>query len=168
MIEIATLTEAEKEYLNNLGRFFQTRQSLLLPTLHLVFKKYNYITKKAMEDIAKFLEIEPIKVMEAVSFYHYFQNKENKPYRLKVCTNISCLLKGAKNVYLAAKSYLTTSKNISALVEIEEYECLAACDRAPVAIFQNVYLNYLSEEKITGILNLFEKEGKLPVYRNHI
>lgn len=153
------LSEADKEYLNKLATFYETRQSLLLPILHQVYKKYNYITKKAMEEIAQFLGIRPIKVFEAVSFYNYFHNPENKPYKLRICTNIPCLLQGAKEIFLAAKTYYTSSKNIQPLLYIEECECLAACDKAPVAIFNTKYIYNLTESKIQQTLkNLETKE----------
>ncbi|MFN7181499.1 MAG: NAD(P)H-dependent oxidoreductase subunit E [Planctomycetota bacterium] len=161
-MEQGALSNSDKEYLNNLYKFYQTRQSLLLPALHIVYNKYNYITQKAMEEIAKFLNIHPIKVFEAVSFYNYFHNPDNKPYKLKICTNVPCLLKGAQKVFLSAKSYYTGSINIQPLLFIEECECLAACDRAPVAIFANKYLDNLTEEKIHNILYNFEKRGILP------
>ncbi len=161
-MEQNVLNSSEREYLNNLSKFYQTRQSLLLPALHIVYNKYNYITKRAMEEIADFLNIHPIKVFEAVSFYHHFHNPENKPYKLKICTNVPCLLKGGQDVYLAAKLYYTSAKNIQPLIYIEECECIAACDKAPVAILGNKYLYNLSEEKIHNILHNFEKEGVLP------
>lgn len=155
------LTEADRRYLDNLSKFYETRQSLLLPALHLVYKKYNYITRKAMEEIANFLGIHPIKVFEAVSFYHYFQNPENKPYKLKVCTNVSCLLKGANKIFLAAYTYYNSSKNIQSLLCIEECECVAACDKAPVAIVQDKYIYNLSEEKLVELMKNLDKEGKI-------
>ncbi len=161
-MEQGVLSNSDKEYLNNLAKFYETRQSLLLPALHLVYNKYNYITKRAMEEIAEFLNIHPIKVFEAVSFYHYFHNPENKPYKLKICTNVPCLLKGAYNVYMTAKLYYTSSKNIQPLIFLEEYECVAACDKAPVAIFGNKYLYNLTEEKMQTILQEFEKKGIIP------
>lgn len=156
-MEQNVLSNSDKEYLNNLSKFYQTRQSLLLPVLHIVYNKYNYITKKVMEEIAEFLNIHPIKVFEAVSFYHYFHNPENKPYKLKICTNVVCLLKGGQDIYMAAKLYYTSSKNTQSLICIEESECLAACDKAPVAIFSNKYLVNLTEEKILNILEEFER-----------
>lgn len=162
-MEQVVLSSADREYLNKLSKFYQTRQSLLLPALHLVYKKYNYVTKRAMEKVAQFLEIHPIKVFEALSFYHYFHNPENKPYKLKICTNITCMLKGARDIYLSANAYYTTAKNIQPLIYIEECECLAACDRAPVAIFHDKYMYNLTEDKIQDSLKTLEKEGKLSI-----
>ncbi len=159
----SVLSKTDKEYLNNLSKFYETRQSLLLPALHLVYKKYNYITKRAIEEVAQFLDIHPIKVFEALSFYNYFHNPDNKPYKLKICTNITCMLKGAKDIYYAANAYYTTAKNIQPLLYIEECECLAACDRAPVAIFQGKYMFNLTEDKIQESLRTLEKEGRINI-----
>ncbi len=107
---------------------YPERRSALLPLLHLAQDQDGWLSPDAMAEIAELLGIEPVEVLGVASFYTMY--KRDRPRRLvvSVCTNVSCLVNGAGQVHEAVAEAFAADDEIL----VEEVECLAACDAAPV------------------------------------
>jgi NADH-quinone oxidoreductase subunit E len=105
----------------------------VLPLLHLAQDQEGWVTPDAMVEVAELLDLTPALVLGTCSFYTMFKRKPVGKLIVSVCTNVSCLVNGGPELYedLAARF----SDDESVLVE--EVECIAACDTAPV-----VQVNY--------------------------
>lgn len=110
-----------------IGRYPQPR-SALLPLLHLAQEQDGWLSPDAMTEIAGMLGMEPAEVLGVASFYTMY--KRDRPRRLvvSVCTNVSCLVNGAPECYEALAAAFADDEEVL----VEEVECLAACDVAPV------------------------------------
>lgn len=113
----------------------EQKRSAVMPLLYLAQREKGYITKQAMQDIAKILDITSTEVASIVGFYSLYHDKPAGKYRLQVCTDLPCALRGADQFLqqlcenLAIKVGETTADG---LLTIEEVTCLAGCDKAPV------------------------------------
>ncbi len=113
----------------------EQKRSAVMPLLYLVQREGGYITKEAMEDIARLLEITTTEVASVVGFYTLFHDREAGKYRMQVCTDLPCALRGADRFLaelcgnLGVKLGETTSDG---LITVETVTCLAACDKAPM------------------------------------
>ena len=111
------------------------KRSAVMPLLYLAQREEGFITKSAMQDIAQFLEITETEVASIVGFYTLYHDKKEGKYRMQVCTDLPCALRGADEFLdklcgnLGIKVGETTPDG---LVTLEAVMCLAACDKAPM------------------------------------
>jgi NADH-quinone oxidoreductase subunit E len=111
------------------------KRSAVMPLLFLAQREEGYITKAAMQDIAQILDITETDIGSVVGFYTLYHEKKEGRYRIQVCTDLPCALRGAEKFMddlcasLGIKVGETTSDG---LVTLEAVTCLAACDKAPM------------------------------------
>ena len=101
----------------------------MLPLLHLAQDQDGYVTNEAIEEIADLLDLTPALVLGTCSFYTMFKREPVGKLIVSVCTNVSCLVNRGPELldHLAAPL-----RRQIADVTVEEVECIAACDLAPV------------------------------------
>ena len=134
---------------------YPNARAAILPTLHLAQREFGWISPETMEYVGKLLGLEPIKVLEVVTFYTMFHRKPPGKYHLQVCTNISCALTGGQGLYrhlskkLCLKSGETSPDGKFTLTEVE---CLASCGTAPMMQVNDKYHEHLTPEKADQLL----------------
>jgi len=111
------------------------KRSAVMPLLFLAQREEGFVGKSAMQDIAKMLDITETDVAEIIGFYTLYHDKKEGKYRIQICTDLPCALRGAEKFTddlcsnLGIKVGETTSDG---LVTLEAVTCLAACDKAPM------------------------------------
>lgn len=111
------------------------KRSAVMPLLFLAQREEGYINKADMQDIAAMLDITETDVAAIVGFYTLYHDKKEGKYRMQVCTDLPCALRGADEFMqnlcsnLGIKVGGTTSDG---LLTLEAVTCLAACDKAPM------------------------------------
>lgn len=111
------------------------KRSAVMPLLYLAQREEGYVNKESMKDIASILEITETEVASIVGFYSLYHDKKAGKYRMQVCTDLPCALRGADEFLdklcgnLGIKVGETTEDG---LVTLEAVMCLASCDRAPM------------------------------------
>jgi len=118
----------------------EQRKSAVLAALYLVQEQQGYITANAMRHAAQFLRITPAEVEDVATYYVMFFREPVGKYVLQVCRTLSCALAGAERVTesLSEKLGLKVGEtDASGMFTLIEFECLGACDRAPVVMVNN-------------------------------
>jgi len=111
------------------------KRSAVMPLLYLAQREEGYVTKSAMQDIASIVGITETDVAAVVGFYTLYHDKQAGKYRMQVCTDLPCALRGADKFMenlcgsLGIKVGETTADGV---VTLEAVMCLAACDKAPM------------------------------------
>lgn len=111
------------------------KRSAVMPLLFLAQREEGYVNKSAMQDIADILDITETDVASIVGFYTLYHDKKEGKYRMQVCTDLPCALRGAEEFMddlcsnLGIKVGETTADGV---VTLEAVTCLAACDKAPM------------------------------------
>lgn len=111
------------------------RRSAVMPLLFLAQREEGYVSRQSMNEIAEILEIAPTEVATVVGFYTLFHEEPAGRYRIQVCTDIACALRGADEFvrqlcdFLGIESGGTTADG---LFTVEEVMCLASCHNAPM------------------------------------
>src|SRR4030065_517315 len=106
------------------------KRSAVMPLLYLAQREDGYITRQAMNEIAVILGVEPTEVGSIVGFYTLYSDKPVGTYRLHVCTDLPCALRGADEFLeelcenLGVKVGQTTSDG---LMTGAARRCLAGC-----------------------------------------
>ena len=111
------------------------KRSAVMPLLYLAQREEGYINKAAMQDIAKMLEITETEVASIVGFYTLYHDKKEGRYRMQVCTDLPCALRGADEFLnnLCDKLGIKVSETTpDGVVTLEAVMCLATCDKAPM------------------------------------
>jgi NADH-quinone oxidoreductase E subunit len=147
--------ELLKEAENIIAQYPQ-RKAAIMPLLWLVQEKLGYIPKEAIDEVAELTETTPIHVEAVVKFYEMFHERPVGKYQLMLCTNVSCLLRGADKTLQKLKEVLgidVGETTPDGLFTLEEVECLAACDKAPVLLVNAVELfENVTPDKVEQII----------------
>ena len=113
----------------------EQKRSAVMPLLFLAQREEGYINKAAMQDIASIVDITETDVAAIVGFYTLYHDEKAGKYRMQVCTDLPCALRGADQFMEALCGNLgikvgetTEDGNIT----LEAVTCLAACDKAPM------------------------------------
>jgi len=138
-----------------------------MPLLYLAQRDQGFITKAALEDIAQILDITSTDVAEIVGFYTLYHDQQAGKYRMQVCTDLPCALRGADKFLeelcgnLGVKVGETTSDG---MITVEAVMCLAGCDRAPMFQIQDAegieYHENMTMDKTMELVAALRKTGK--------
>jgi NADH-quinone oxidoreductase subunit E len=141
---------------------YPSKRAVLLPALHAVQHKYNWIPPQAMEEIAEFLGLAPAEVLDTATFYEEYWLKPKGKFLIQVCRSLSCEICASNELTRFCKDKLgielgeTTDDGRFTLVELE---CLGACGTAPVALVNEVLHEELTVEKLQKIIDGLPKEA---------
>ncbi len=135
----------------------ERKQSAVLAALREVqHENGGYLTVERMDAVAAYLGLPRIAVYEVASFYSMFETKPVGRHSISVCTNISCLLRGAEEIvaHLERRLAIKTGQSTpdGRIYLKQEEECLAACCGAPMMMVDHKYHEQLTPERVDAIL----------------
>src|SRR5512145_146072 len=116
------------------------KRSAVMPLLYLAQRDGGYVTKEAMSDIARLLDMSATDVGGVVGFYTLYHDKAEGRYRMQVCTDLPCALRGADEFMKSLCENLGVrvgETTADGLITVEAVMCLAACDKAPMFQLQS-------------------------------
>ena len=134
------------------------QRSAVIKALHLVQHENNgFITSEQMDAVAEYLDLPAIQVYEVATFYSMFQTQKVGRNEVSVCTNVSCMLRGAEDIVEHIESKLGIklgeSTDDDRIFLKEEEECIAACCGAPAMQVNHRYYENLTTEMVDEILD---------------
>jgi NADH-quinone oxidoreductase subunit E len=134
------------------------QRSAVIAALHVVQHENNgYLTAPLMHAVAQYLDLPPIQVYEVATFYSMFETKPVGRHSVSICTNISCMLRGADDIVAHVERKLgikTGESTPDGRVYLKrEEECLAACCGAPMMMVDHRYHENLTTDKVDEILD---------------
>ena len=151
---------AQKEIQREVEKYPADRKrSAVMAALRIVQEEHNWLSDDLMQEVAALLDLQPIQVYEVASFYSMYDLKPVGKHKISVCTNISCMLCGSKEVVehlqnrLGIKLGETTADG---KITLKEVECLAACGSAPALQIGKQYYEKMTTESIDSILDKLE------------
>ena len=143
------------------------KRSAVMPLLYLAQRENGYITKEAMQDIADTLEISVTDVGAVVGFYTLYHDQREGKYRMQVCTDMPCALRGADQFMeaLCARLGIKVGETTAdGLVTLEAVTCLAACDKAPMFQIQSgdglQYYEDMTVDKTAELIAALKRAGR--------
>lgn len=152
-------SHVKKEIEHWKSRFPEDRQrSAVLSALHAVqHENHGYVTAEHMNAVAEYLELPTIQVYEVATFYSMFQTKEVGRNEVSICTNISCMLRGADDLvdHVEKKFGIKLGQSTAdgRIFLKNEEECVAACCGAPAMMVNHKYYENVTSEKLDEILD---------------
>ena len=118
----------------------ERKRSAVLAALYLVQEQHGHLTAGGMRHVAEILELTPAEVEDVATYYVMFFKEKVGKYVLQVCRTLSCALMGAERVTeeLAATLGIQPGEtDANREFTLLEFECLGACDRAPIVMVNN-------------------------------
>jgi NADH-quinone oxidoreductase subunit E len=138
---------------------YPQKRSASLMLLHAIQERYGFVSEPAVHWVARKLDLQPINVLELVTFYPMFHRRPAGKWHLKVCRTLSCALAGSYKIHQLfcerlgldphAHGPQTTSDG---QFTVEFVECLAACGTAPVLMCNETLHENVLEPDATEIL----------------
>ena len=134
------------------------QRSAVLSALRLAQEQNEgYLTPELLTAVAEYLNLPPMQVYEVASFYSMYELHPCGRHHVSICTNISCLLRGAEELVAHAEKKLgiklgESTPDRRVFLKREE-ECLAACTGAPMMMVDHVFHEHLTPEKVDRILD---------------
>jgi len=160
MSDTAMLSDHVREEIDRwTARFPQEqKRSAVIAALHAVQHENNgYLTAELMNSVAAYLDLPTIQVYEVATFYSMFETKEVGRHNVAICTNLSCMLRGAEDIVQHVEQKLGIKVGESTrdgrIYLKKEEECLAACCGAPMMMVDHKYYENLTPQQVDEILD---------------
>lgn len=139
----------------------EQKRSAVMPLLYLAQREAGYITKSALQEIADLCALSPTEVASIVGFYSLYYDRPAGKYRMQVCTDLPCALRGADTFLenLCANLGIQVGETTAdGLVTVEAVMCLAGCNKAPLFQVQSPDgLAYHEKQSVESALALIEE-----------
>ena len=132
--------ELRAEIERHMGNY-PDRRSASIPALRAAQRHHGWLSPTAVEQVAAVMRLTPGYLIAVATFYDMFEHAPVGRHTIYVCTNISCSLRGADAVYDAMLSAAGDDPSFS----VRSFECLGACDIAPMASVNGEYVGPLEE-----------------------
>jgi NADH:ubiquinone oxidoreductase subunit E len=125
-------------------------RSATLPALETAQSRYGWCSPEALEQVACVLRVTPAYLESVATFYDMLETRPVGRHAVYVCTNISCSLRGGDALFAAVRDAAAPEPEE---FNVRSFECLGACDLAPMASVDGVYVGPLSVEDIPRMLD---------------
>ena len=133
------------------------RQSAVMACLSIIQQEQGWVSPEAEQAVADYLGMAPIAVHEVTTFYNMYNQQPVGTYKLNVCTNLPCQLRGGDRALdhlcsrLGVQPYGTTKDGT---FTVQPSECLGACADAPVMLVNDrKMLSFMSHERLDDLLD---------------
>jgi NADH-quinone oxidoreductase subunit E len=155
--------------LDALVQKYPLKRSALIPMLLYAQDEVGYLSDAVIAEVAQRIGITELDVRNVASYYSMLRFKPAGRYNVQVCTNISCMLRGAYDLYERFQEELGIGhKGVTAdgIFSLEEVECIGACCWAPAIQVNYDFHDELKPDHVPGILAGYRgkarAEGRVP------
>ncbi len=146
-----------------------SRRSAVLSVLHVLQKHDGYISDDSVTWTAEKLGLQPVQVMEVVTFYPGFRRSAPGKYHIRVCRTLSCAMAGSYELMetLSKATGIDRShvdhhhpiaKSADGAFSIEFAECLASCGSGPVCMFNDDFYERVSAEEAQRLVAEYRRK----------
>jgi NADH-quinone oxidoreductase subunit E len=163
----AVTPDLESEADEAISHYPGSKRSATLPLLHIVQHRFGYLSAEAIEWVAGKLDLEPIKVLEVVTFYPGFRQAAPGKYHIRVCRTLSCAMGGSYELMdrlceLAGIDRESMDSHHHPIAvspcgrfSVEFAECLASCGTAPVCMVNDDFHEGVEPGRAAGLLEKY-------------
>jgi NADH:ubiquinone oxidoreductase subunit E len=132
---------------------YPTKQPVVMLALHLAQKEHGHLSDDALRLVARALDLPYAHVYGVATFYTMYRLEPGGRQTIRMCTNISCMLRDGYEVLeeFEKRLGLKAGESNAEFTLIEE-ECIAACANAPCAVVGTEYLLDIKREQVEGLI----------------
>jgi NADH-quinone oxidoreductase subunit E len=163
-VEGPVLSDQSRALAQRIVARYPTRRSAMIPLLYLVQSEVGWVPRQGMREVADILGLTTAEVEAVATFYTMLKLHPCGRYVVSICTNPSCALLGGRRLYERALEILGHhAEQISddGLFTLEEEECMAACDQAPVVTVNYLFFDRVTEDRLQQVIESI-RAGEVP------
>ena len=138
-------------------------QSAVMACLAIVQQEQGWVSSDSERAVAEHLGMAPIAVHEITTFYNMYNQKPLGVYKLNVCTNLPCQLRGGAQAlqHLEAKLGIQSGETTpDGLITLQQSECQGACADAPVLLVNDrTMCSFMSHERLDALVDGLRAQG---------
>ena len=138
------------------------RQAAVMSALRIVQTERGWLSKESITEVAQYLGMPEIAAMEVATFYNMYDLSPVGKYKVTICTNISCMLRGSDEIVNHLQQKLGVGFNEitpDGKFCLKEGECMGCCGGAPLMHVNNTQMHeFLTTEKVDAILEELNQE----------
>jgi len=137
-----------------------TKRSVLVPMLLYIQDEIGSLTDEAIDEMAQRVDVTPLEVRNVITYYSMLRTHPIGKYNFQICTNVSCLLRGADELFDHCQQKLGVGHKQSTpdgLFHLEEVECIGACSWAPAMMLNYEFYENLTSHKIDELIEGIRK-----------
>jgi NADH-quinone oxidoreductase subunit E len=141
---------------------YPVRRSALVPMLLYAQDEIGYLSDAVIAEVARRIGITELDVRNVATYYSMLRFKPAGKYNVQVCTNISCMLRGAYDIYEKFQEELGIGhKGVTedGVFSLEEVECIGACCWAPAIQVNYDFHDELTRDSVPAVLAKYRAEG---------
>ena len=156
-------SDENREKFDELLTRYPTKQAAVLPTLWMAQEQFGWCSTEVIEYVSELLDLPPSHVYGVVSFYTMYYRRPMGKYHIQLCTNISCMLRGGETILECLQEKLGIGLGETTpdgLISLDEVECLAACDIAPMCQMNDEYHGPFTPESVGQFVDQLRSRGK--------
>jgi NADH-quinone oxidoreductase subunit E len=142
---------------------YPVRRSALIPMLLYAQDEVGYLSNPVVAEIARRIGITELEVRNVATYYSMLRFKPAGAFNIQVCTNISCMLRGAYEVYERFREELGVGPDgvtSDGQFSLEEVECIGACCWAPAIQVNYEFHDEIKPDLVPGIVGAYRKKAK--------
>jgi NADH-quinone oxidoreductase subunit E len=138
---------------------YPDRHSAALPALAAAQRIHGWCSPDAIQQVAAVMQVTPAYLSSVATFYDMLKTSPVGSHYVYVCTSVACHVRNAKAVYDAIAEQ--AGEQGLEDYEVREFECLGACDMAPMASIDGRYVGPLTTEEAPELVAAL-REGRQP------
>lgn len=143
-----------KDQIEALCERYPSKQPVVMAALHMAQKEFGHLSDEAMQLVAQTLDLPYPHVFGVATFYTMYRRQPAAPTVLRVCTNISCYLRGGYDVLRGLEQRLgIKSGESNDRFHLVEEECIAACAGAPAIVCGTKYFLDVDPDGLDDIVS---------------
>ena len=137
------------------------KQSAVMACLAIVQQEQGWVSPDSEQVVAEYLGMPVMAVHEVTTFYNMYNQKPVGKFKLNVCTNLPCQLRGGQKAleHLAHKLGVGVGETTAdGLFTLQPSECQGACADAPVLLVNDRHMcSFMSHEKLDQLVDSLKK-----------
>ncbi len=139
------------------------KQSAVMACLSIVQQELGWVSPESEKIVAEHLGMAPMAVHEVTTFYNMYNQKPVGKYKLNVCTNLPCQLRGGAQALAHLEHKLgihAGETTLDGLITLQPSECQGACADAPVLLVNDRHMcSFMSHDKLDQLIDGLKKTG---------
>jgi NADH-quinone oxidoreductase E subunit len=155
------ISEQAKQRMRDLAARYPVARSAIMPALYIAQQEEGYITQEALQAVAETIGLTVDDVESVATFYTmYYQQSPGKKV-IKVCTSISCYLRGCDALVSRLEQRLGIKRgetSVDGNYTLLTAECLASCGTAPVLQINDEFVENVTLEMADALVDEWNKE----------
>lgn len=139
------------------------KQSAVMACLSIVQQELGWVSPESEKEVADYLGMAPMAVHEVTTFYNMYNQQKLGKFKLNVCTNLPCQLRGGQQalVHLQKRLGINVGETTAdGLITLQPSECQGACADAPVLLVNDrTMCSFMSNQKLDELVDTLQKYG---------